>query len=89
MKGIPRTKKQYNQGTYTGTTTEKRTLQGGNRRIRICYRRSTFPTTEGWEMETSHILVKDNDTSRTQLRNLRQRTLGNNGMSGEMEAILW
>ena len=73
---IRRTQRKDYKLTGTGFTQERRKIQGRNRCIRTCNWRSTFPRARR-EMETHCIFIKDDATSRTELRNLRQETIGN------------
>ena len=73
---IRRTQGKDYKSTGTGFTQERRKIQGRNRCIRTCNWRSTFPRARR-EMETHCIFIKDDATSRTELRNLRQGTIGN------------
>ena len=79
-KGTPRsirgTQGKDHESTGTSSTQERRKIQDGNRCIRTCDWRSTFPRARR-EMETHCILVKNDATSRTKLRNLQQGTIGN------------
>ena len=66
---IRRTQGKDYKSTGTGFTQERRKIQGRNGCIRTCNWRSTFPRARR-EMETHCIFIKDDATSRTELRNL-------------------
>ena len=74
--GIWRTQGKDHKSTGTGFAKKKRKIQGRNGRVMTCNWRSTFPRARR-EMETHCILIKDNATSRKELRDLWQRTIGN------------
>ena len=83
---IRRTQGKDYKSTSTGFAQERRKIQGRNGRIRTCNWRSTFPRARR-EMETHCILIKDNATSRIELRNLRQGTISNYRGLGKMATI--
>ena len=83
---IRRTQRKNHKSTSISFTQEKRKIQSGDGRIRTCHWRSTFPRARR-EMETHCILIKDDATSRKELRNLRQGTIGNHRSFGKMETI--
>ena len=89
-KGIPgriqRTQRKNHKSTGTSFTQERRKIQSGDGCIRTCHWRSTFPRARR-EMKTHCILIKDNATSRKELRDLRQGTIGNRRSFGKMETI--
>jgi len=59
-----------NKSTSSISTKETRKIQSGNGCLRTCNRRSTIPRIR-WEMETNCFFVKNNATSRKELRNIR------------------
>ena len=83
---IRRTQGKDYKSTSTSFTQKRRKIQGGNGRIRTCHWRSTFPRARR-EMETHCIFIKNNATSRMELRNLQQGTIGNRRGLGKMATI--
>ena len=85
-KSIQRTQREDYKSTSIDITQERRKIQGRNRCFRTCHWRSTFPRARR-EVETHSIFIKNDATSRTKLRNLRQETTSNSGSFGQMETI--
>ena len=80
------TQEKDHKSTSTSFTQERRKIQSGDGRIRTCHWRSTFPRARR-EMETHCVFIKDNATSRKELQDLRQGTIGNCRSLGKMETI--
>ena len=67
--GIRRTQGKDYKLTGISLAQERRKIQGGNGCIRTCHWRSTFPRARR-EMETHCVFIKNNATSKMELRNL-------------------
>ena len=86
-RSVWRAEKKNNKLTSPHSSRKRRKISSGNQCIRTCHRRS-FITRTRWQIETYHILIKDNATGRTKLWNLWQRISHNNRSHYKMEIIL-
>ena len=85
-KSIWRTQREDYKSTGPLFTKKKGKIQSKNGCFGTCYKRSVISRV-GWKMETDSFSVKNNASSRTKLRDLRQRTTSNSRSTHKVETI--